>query len=96
MIFVCLLKFTDQGVRNIKETSQRAQAFREIAESKFGVRVKELFWTLGQYDLITIVDAPDEESFTAMALSLSSLGNVSTESLRAFTAEEMYGILSKV
>ena len=96
MIFVCLLKFTDQGVRNIKETSQRAQAFREMAESKFGVKVKELFWTLGQYDLITIVDAPDEESFTAMTLSLSSLGNVSTESLRAFTAEEMYGILSKV
>lgn len=96
MIFVSLMKFTDQGIRNVKDTSERAKSFMETAESKFGVKVKELFWTLGEYDLITIMDSPDEETITALTLYLSTLGNVRTQTTRAFSSGEMYTILSKI
>lgn len=96
MIYIGLIKFTDQGIRNVKDTSERAKSFRETAESKFGVKVKEMYWTLGEFDVVQIYDAPDEESLTAMALYLSSLGNVRTECMRAFTPEEMYQILGKI
>ena len=96
MTFITLMKFTDQGIRNVKDTVERAKSFTEGAESKFGVKVKELYWTLGEYDLVGITDCPDEETATAMALSLGSLGNVRTLSMRAFTAKEMSGILAKM
>jgi uncharacterized protein with GYD domain len=62
----------------------------------FGVTVKELFWTQGRYDVVTILDAPDEFSVTALNLSLSALGNVRTESLRAFSAADMTSIVGKM
>jgi uncharacterized protein with GYD domain len=62
----------------------------------FGATVKELFWTQGQYDIVTVVDAPDEISVTALNLSISALGNVRTESLRAFSAAEMMTIANKM
>jgi uncharacterized protein with GYD domain len=62
----------------------------------FGVTVKDIFWTQGRYDVVAITDAPDELSATALNLSLSALGNVRTESLRAFSAEEMAKITAKV
>ena len=96
MIFVGLLKFTDQGIQNVKDTTERAKSFIEEAESKFGVKVKEVYWTLGEYDVVIIEDAPDEETATALAFSLGSLGNVRTQTLRAFTAEEMSSILTKI
>jgi len=96
MTFIILMKFTDQGIRNVKETVERAKSFVEAAESKFGVKIKELYWTLGEYDLVGISDAPDEETATALALSLGALGNVRTLVMRAFTAEEMSGILAKI
>jgi uncharacterized protein with GYD domain len=96
MLFITLMNFTDQGVRNVKDTVERAKSFREMAKSKFGVEVKDVLWTLGEYDVVTITDAPDEETATALSLALSSLGNVKTQTLRAFTAEEMSGILAKM
>ena len=96
MLFISLFNFTDQGVRNVKDTVKRGNAFRETAESKFGVKVRELYWTLGQYDVVAVTDAPDEETATALALSLGALGNVKTQTLRAFTAEEMNVILAKM
>ena len=62
----------------------------------FGVTVKQLFWTQGRYDIVTIVDAPDEISATALNLSISALGNVRTESLRAFSAAEMMTVVNKM
>jgi len=96
MLFVTLMNFTDQGSRNVKDTLGRSKAFTEMAESRFGVKVKEIYWTLGGYDIVTVTDAPDEETATALALALSSLGNVKTQTLRAFTAGEMSGILAKL
>ena len=96
MLFITLMNFTDLGVRNIKDTVGRAKAFREMAHSKFGVEVRDVLWTLGEYDLMAITDAPDEETATALALALSSLGNVKVQTLRAFNAKEMSGILAKM
>ena len=93
--YVVLTKFTDQGIRNAKDLPKRAEAFKEMAET-FGTTVKELFWTQGQYDVVTVVEAPDEMSATALNLSIGALGNVRTESLRAFSAAEMMTIVNKM
>jgi len=93
--YVVLSTFTDQGIRNLKDTMKRAEAFREMAK-KFGVTVKETFWTQGQYDIVTIVEAQDELSATALNLSLGALGNIRTQSLRAFAADDMKQIIAKM
>ena len=93
--YVMLTKFTDQGIRNVKDSPKRAEAFKQMAAT-FGATVKELFWTQGQYDIITVVEAPDEISATALNLSIGALGNVRTESLRAFSAAEMMTIVNKM
>ena len=92
---VLLLNFTDQGIRNVKDTTKRAETFKRIAD-KAGVKVKEVYWTLGQYDGVLIFEAPDEATATALGLSLGTLGNVRTQTLRAFSAEEIGRILSKM
>jgi len=93
--YVLLTKFTDQGIRSAKDSPKRAEAFKKMAET-FGAIVRELFWTQGRYDIVAIVEAPDEMSVTALNLSISALGNVRTESLRAFSAAEMMTIVSKM
>jgi len=93
--YVVLAKFTDQGVKNAKDAPKRAEAFRRMAKT-FGVTVKNIFWTQGRYDIVIIVDAPDEVSATALNLSLSALGNIRTESLRAFSSAEMMKIVAKM
>ena len=93
--YVVLTKFTDQGIRNAKDSPKRAEAFKQMAET-FGTTVKELFWTQGRYDIVTVVEAADEISATALNLSVSALGNVRTESLRAFSAAEMMTIAGKM
>jgi uncharacterized protein with GYD domain len=85
---VTLANFTEQGVRNAKESPKRAEAFKEMAK-KHGCSVKDIYWTQGQYDLVTITEAPDEITATALALSIAGQGNVRTETLRAFSAGEM-------
>jgi uncharacterized protein with GYD domain len=95
VIYVVLANFTDQGIRNAKDSPKRAEAFKQMANT-FGVTVRELFWTQGQYDIVTIVEAPDESSVMALSLSLGALGNVRTESMRAFSATDMKGIVSKM
>ena len=76
--YVVLGNFTDQGVRAAKDSPKRAEAFKKMAAT-FGVTVKELFWTQGRYDVVTILDAPDEFSAMTLNLSLGALGNVRTE-----------------
>ena len=95
MTYVVLATFTDQGVKNAKDSPKRAEAFRQMART-FGVTVKDIFWTQGRYDIVTVVEAPDELSATALILSLSALGNIRTESLRAFSSEEMMKIVAKM
>jgi uncharacterized protein with GYD domain len=93
--YVVLANFTDQGIRSAKESPKRADAFKAMAKT-FGVTVKELVWTQGRYDVVTIVDAPDEASFMSLTLSLGALGNVRTESLRAFSADEMTKVVGNM
>jgi len=90
--YVGLVKLTDQGIRNVKDTTKRAKSFREMAE-KAGVKVKEILWTLGRYDLVLVVDAPNDETMTRLALGLGMMGNAKTETLKAFSAQEMDQIL---
>src|ERR1700738_5117639 len=93
--YVVLAKFTDQGNRHGKESPKRAEAFKELAKT-FGVTVKDIFWTQGRYDTVTIVEAPDESSAMSLSLSLGALGNIRTESLRAFSAADMATIVGKM
>ena len=93
--YILLANFTDQGIRNVKETTKRAAAFREVAK-KGGVTVKELYWTVGQYDVVASLEAPDAATVTAAMLSVGALGNVRTQTLPAFSADEMQGILGKI
>ncbi len=93
--YVLLGSFTDQGIRNVQDTTKRAEAFRELAK-KAGATVKDLYWTLGQYDVVTILEAPDAASVTALGLSVGALGNVRTQTLPAFSAAEMGSILKKM
>lgn len=93
--YIVLGNFTDQGIRNVKETTKRAEALREMGK-KVGVTVKDIYWTLGQYDVATIVDAPDDATMTAFGLSIGALGNVHTQTLRAFSAGEMGQIVGRL
>ena len=93
--YIVLATFTDQGIKHAKDSPKRAEAFRQMAKT-FGVTVKDIFWTQGRYDIVTVVEAPDEFSATALNLSLSALGNIRTESLRAFSAADMATIVGKM
>jgi len=93
--YIALSNFTDQGIRNVKDTTKRADAVKDAAK-KFGANMTQIYWTLGHYDLVAIIEAPDDKSATGFALAIGAAGNVRTETLRAFTKEEMNGILGKM
>jgi len=93
--YCVLASFTEQGVRNAKDSPQRAEAFKEMAK-KCGVTVKDLYWAQGQYDVVTLLEAPDDLAVTSLALSIGALGNVRTQTLRLFTAGDMKAIIAKM
>jgi uncharacterized protein with GYD domain len=93
--YIVLGQFTDQGIHNVKKTTERAKTVKDTAK-KMGVTVKEIYWTLGHHDVVTIVEAPDDEAVTAFLLASGGQGNLRTQSLRAFSAAEMDKILSKL
>lgn len=93
--YIALSSFTDQGIRSIKDTTKRADAVREAAR-KFGASMPQLYWTLGKYDLVAIIEAPDDESATAFSLAIAGAGNIRMQTLRAFNKDEMNGILGKM
>ena len=92
--YVALIRFTEQGAKNVRETRQRAAAFRDAAQAA-GVTVREQYWTLGSYDGLLVLDAPDEASVTAAMVALSALGNVRTQTMRAFDDSEVGDILAR-
>ena len=94
-IYISLNTLTDQGARNVKDTTARADAFREAAK-KFGVTVKDVYWTLGIYDAVCVLDAPDDSAIAALQASLAAVGNMRTVTLRAFSRDEMGAILAKL
>ena len=92
--YVSLLDWTDQGIRNVKETLQRADSAAELAQRHGGSI--QIYWTVGPHDLVAILEAPDEESATAFLLEVGSRGAVKTTTLRAYDREEMRGILQRL
>lgn len=93
--YFMLASYTDQGVRAVRDTTKRAEAARKQAQ-KLGATLKDIYWTLGAYDLVLVVDAPDNATVTAFGLSVAALGNVRTETLAAFTAEEMNKVIGHI
>ena len=93
--YVALINWTDQGVRTARDTVQRYEQSRSALE-QMGVRITTILWTQGRYDIVAICEADDDEAVTAALLSLAGQGNLRTETLRAFSAEEMQRILQKV
>ncbi len=90
--YVILGKYTLQGIRTIKGTTRRAEAFRNLAK-RMKVKVKEIYWTMGQYDIVTIIDAPNDATATRLLLAAGSKGNVQTETMRAYNANEIGKVL---
>jgi uncharacterized protein with GYD domain len=93
--FITTIKFTEQGLQAINETTKRAATIKAAAK-KMGVKVTAIYWTLGDYDGLLILDAPDDETATAVLLALGAKGNVRTTTVRAFDAAEMDQILAKM
>jgi uncharacterized protein with GYD domain len=93
--YIGLMSFTEQGIKGIKGTTQRAAAAKEVA-SRFGVTMREIYWTLGSFDMVCVLDAADEASLTAFNLAIASQGNVRSQSLRAFNSAEMDKVLAKL
>ena len=93
--YIGLIQFTDQGIRNIKDTIKRGDAAIAEAE-KMGMKIIEEFWTMGAYDVVVMVDAPDDETMSAFMLRIGAVGNVKSHTMRAFRRQEMEGILAKI
>ena len=93
--YIMLANFTSLGIRNINATTQRARDFKKATE-KVGIKVKDIYWTLGHYDVVIIAEAPDDETMTGMALALGRLGNLKTQTLRAFSTKAMDTIIGKL
>jgi uncharacterized protein with GYD domain len=95
--FITTIKFTEQGIQNIRESPKRAAAFKSAAK-KLGVKVTDIYWTLGSFDGVLMFDAPNDETATAAMLHLSSQGNVQTTTARAFDSseiEKVIGLMAK-
>src|SRR3954465_1392372 len=86
--FITTVQFTEQGVKAVRDSCERAGAFKAAAE-KMGVKVAGLYWTLGAFDGVIVLEAPDEQRATAALLHLGSQGNLRTQTARAFDAAEM-------
>ena len=93
--FISTIQFTEQGMKDIKATCKRAEAFESLA-NKMNVEVKNIFWTLGSFDGLVVFDAPDDETAAALTLRLGSYGNVHTQTSRAYQAAEMEQVLGKM
>jgi uncharacterized protein with GYD domain len=93
--FITTIKFTQQGIKGIDETTKRAAAVKAAAK-KMGAKVTNIYWTMGDYDGVLIFEAPDDETASTLLLHLGASGDVHTSTVRAFTAAEMDKILTKV
>lgn len=93
--YVVLVNFTDQGVRYIKQTTERAKGLVKAA-ANLDIKIKDIYWTMGAYDAVFTAEAADDETITAFAGSMGALGNIRTQTMRAFSADEMNKILAKL
>jgi len=92
--YVSLINWTEQGARNFRDTVKRAEDFSRLVEAVGGT-VRELLWTVGEYDIVHVAEFPDDESGVATLLQLGSAGNIRSRTLRAFNATEMAAIIDQ-
>ena len=92
--YVSLAHWTEQGIKYYKDTISRAEDFSKLVESSGG-RVREMLYTVGEYDIVVVVDFPDDETGTAVLLQVGALGNVRTQTMRAFSSDEMATIIGR-
>ena len=92
--YVSLINWTEQGVKNFRDTAKRANDFTKLVEGAGG-KVRELLWTMGEYDLVSVVDFPDDESAVAALLNQCSRGSIRTKTLRAFDSSQMESIIAR-
>ena len=90
-----MVKFTEKGIQDARQTTQRLDAWAAKVQS-MGVTIKQMYWTLGEYDQVCIFEAPDDETAASVLLAADMLGNIRSQTMRAFTAPEMEKILSRV
>ena len=93
--YVSLVNWTEQGIRTVKDTLNRRGQAEALAE-KHGVQFGQVYWTVGPFDVVVVLEAPDEESATAMLLELASEGNLRTTTLRAYDHDEMSRIIDRL
>jgi len=93
--YVILANWTDQGVKNSRDTLKRAEAFRALIESRGG-KLREHLYTLGEYDIVMVTEFPNDDTAAAAVLALAALGNVRAETMRAFTDRETAGIIAQL
>ena len=93
--YILLASYTEQGIKGIKDTVKRTESVKELAKNA-GCTMKESYWTLGAYDVVAVFEAADDETMTAFSLSVAKLGNVKTQTLRAFSSKDMGTILGKM
>jgi len=93
--YIALIDWTDQGVREFKDSVDRYEA-AEREMSSIGVEFKNIYWTLGTHDIVSVIEAPDDQTLAAALLAVAGQGNIRTTTLRAFGAEEMRGVIGKV
>lgn len=92
--FVTLMNWTEQGLKNFKDSVDRAEAARAALKTQ-GITLEQIYYTIGPYDLVCILDAPDPETLTAALLTLGAQGNLRTTTLRGFTVDEMRAVIAK-
>jgi len=93
--YVVLAHLTDQGIRAIKDTAKRAKAFRNAAK-EMGANIKDIYWILGQYDVVLTLEAPDDETIASLMMKVGSLGNLKCQTARAFDETEIDALLSRL
>jgi len=92
--YISLVQFTDKGIQAAKDTTKRVADWAAKV-AKMGVSIKQMFWTLGHYDQVCVFEAPDDETAAGVLLAADMLGNIRTQTMRAFTTAEMEKILAK-
>ena len=93
--YINLVNWTDQGIKNIKEAPQRMDAFKKLVEAAGG-KLKGFYFTMGKYDIVTIIDAPNDEALANILLNTGSKGSIRSETMKAFTEEQFRNIVTKV
>ena len=93
-LYVALVNWTDQGIKNYRDSVRRAEDYRGLVE-KHGGQVRQLVWTLGEYDIVAVTEFPDDETATAVSLQTGALGNIRTTTMKAFDAEQMNAIIQR-